>query len=60
MSHPFSFSRYKMFLSSYLDIDDINLKIYLRSSSRAMTDGEKKRGRQKYKNLNILRKKIAF
>ena len=44
-------------LSSYLDI---NFKIYLVSSSKAMADGEKKKGRWKYKNLNISRTKRAF
>ena len=41
-----------MLLSSYLDIDDvINFKIYLRLSSKAMTDGEKKREIQKFEYL---------
>ena len=34
--------------------------IYLESTSKAMADREKKRGRWKYKNLNILRTKRAF
>ena len=37
----------------------INFKIYLGSTSKAMADREKKRGRQKHKNLNILRTKRA-
>ena len=43
-------------------IDDgvINFKIYLQSTSKAMVDREKKRGRQKYKNLNMSRTKRAF
>ena len=48
-------------LSSYSTVDDvINFKIYLESSSKAMTDREKKRGRLRYKHLNILRTKRAF
>ena len=60
MSYLFSFSRYqvKCVLSSYSDV--INFKIYLGSSSAAMADREKKRGRWKYKNLNMLRMKRAF
>ena len=38
----------------------MNFKIYLRSSSKAMADREKKRGRRNYENLNISRTKIAF
>ena len=34
--------------------------IYLGATSKAMADREKKGGRQKYKNLNILRTKRAF
>ena len=42
-------------------VDDvINFKIFLGSTSKAMADREKKRGRQKYKNLNISRTKRAF
>ena len=45
-------------LSSYLDsYDVIRFKIFLGSTSKAMADREKKRGRQKYKNLNISRTK---
>ena len=40
--------------------DVINFKIDLRSSYKAMTDKVKKRGRRKYKNLNISRTKKAF
>ena len=36
-----------------LNFGIINFKIYLGSSSQAMADREKKRGRWKYKNLNI-------
>ena len=47
-----------MLLNSYLDtVDDINFKIFLESTSKAMVDREKKRGRQKYKNLNISKTK---
>ena len=35
-------------------------KMYLESTSKAMADRDKKRGRQKYKNLNISRTKRAF
>ena len=35
--------------------DVIKFKIYLCSSAKAMDDKEKKKGRQKYKNLNISR-----
>ena len=45
-------------LFSFSDV--INFKIYLRTTSKAMADWEKKRGRWKYKNLNILRTKRAF
>ena len=38
----------------------IKFKIYIVSSSRPMADKEKKRGRWKYKNLNILRTKRTF
>ena len=55
MSHLISFSRYQ---TSYDDVT--NLKIFLGSTSKAMADKERKRGRRKYKNLNISRTKIAF
>ena len=64
MSYLFSFSDIKqnVLLSSYIDSinDIINFKIYFGSSSKAMADREKKRGRWKYKNLNISRMKRAF
>ena len=42
-------------------IDDVmNFKVYLRSSSKAMVDGQKKREGQKYKKLNISKTKRAF
>ena len=42
-------------------VDDvINFKISLGSTSKAMVDREKKWGRQKYKNVNILRIKRTF
>ena len=48
-------------LNSYLDIDDIiNLKISVESTPKAMANKEKKRGRRKYKNLNISRRKRVF
>ena len=41
-----------------MTVDDIiKFKIYLGSSSKAMADWEQKRGRWKYKNLNISRMK---
>ena len=37
-------------LSSYLAVDDVTtFKIYLQTTSNAMADREKKRGRRKYK-----------
>ena len=42
------------------DDDFMNFKIYLQSTSKAMADWGKKRGRRKYKNLNISRVKRAF
>ena len=48
-------------LSPYLDSNDItNFEISLESTFKAMADRGKKRGRQKYKNLNISRTKRAF
>ena len=41
-------------------VNDINFKIYLGSTSKAITDREKNRGRWKYKNLNISGMKRAF
>ena len=46
-------------LSRILD-DVTNYKIYVGSTSKGMTDREKKRGRRKYKNLKISRTKRAF
>ena len=63
MLYLFSFSRYqaKCVISSYLSSRwGVNFKIYLRTTIKAMADGEKKRGRRKYKNLNIWRTKGAF
>ena len=40
--------------------DIINFKVFLGSTSEAMADREKKRGRPKYKNFNILSMKRAF
>ena len=40
--------------------DAIHFKIFLGSSSKAIVDREKKKGRWKYKNLNISRTKRAF
>ena len=47
-------------LGSYLDSDVINFKIFIESTSQAMADREKKRGRRKYKNVNISRTERAF
>ena len=63
MPYLFSFSRYQTkcvnnFLVRLLMTS--NFKIYLESTSEAMADREKKRGRRKYKNLNISRTKKAF
>ena len=38
----------------------MNFKIYLQSPPLAMADSERKREREKYKNLNILRAKPGF
>ena len=38
---------------TYTVDDVINFKIYLGSISKAMAEREKKKGRRKYKNLNI-------
>ena len=62
-SHLISFSRYqtkhviKFLLRA---VDDINFKVFLGSTSKAMADGEKKRERRKYTKLKILRTKRAF
>ena len=63
MSYLFSFPSIKqnVLLSSYLDSwDVINFKIYLGSTFKAMADTEKKKGRRKYKQLNISTTKRAF
>ena len=63
MSYLFSFSRYQTkYVIKFLfaAFDDINFKIYLGSSSKAMADRDKKWGRWKYKNLNNSRTKRAF
>ena len=54
MSYLFSFSRYQT--KCVLSFS----KIYLRTTSKPMAEMEKKMGRQKYKNLNILRMKKSF
>ena len=57
MPYLFSFSRY----GTKCVIDGvINFNIYLRSTSRAMADREKKIGGGKYGNSNILRMKKNF
>ena len=63
MPYLFSFPRYETkcvikFLFRQLMMS--NYKIYVESTSKAMADREKKRGRQEYKNLNISRMKRAF
>ena len=63
MPYLFSFPRYETkcvikFLFRQLMMS--NYKIYVESTSKAMADWEKKRGRQEYKNLNISRMKRAF
>ena len=47
-------------LSSYLDRYDVLNFFFLQSTSKAMADREKNRGRRKYKDLNISRIKKAF
>ena len=64
MSQPISFLRYQTkcvikFLLIQL-MASKTFKIFLGSTTKAMADREKKRGRQKYKNLNISRTKTAF
>ena len=50
-----------MAVLGYLPVDDvINSKIYFQSTSKAMVDRGKKRGRRKYNKLNISRAKRAF
>ena len=64
MSNFFTFSRYQTKCVTnifFRQIDDaINFNIYLRSASKAMADRDKKRGRKKWKKLNIFRTKRAF
>ena len=55
-----STGKVSVLLSFYLVDDVTNHKIYVGSNSKAMADTEKKRGRRKYKNLNISRTKRAF
>ena len=40
--------------------DVVNLEIYLQSSAAAMTDRERKIGRNKFKYMNVSRTKRAF
>ena len=47
-------------ISSKMCYDVINFKIYLRSTPKAVADSGKKKGRRKYKKLNISRTKRAF
>ena len=63
MSHLISFSRYQTkFIIKFLfrQLKTSDFKIFLGSTSKAMADQEKKRGRQNCKNLNISRTKRAF
>ena len=51
---PSQDTKQNVLLSFHQTIDDaIKFKIYLRSSSKAMTDRERKRRRRKYESLNI-------
>ena len=59
-SFPSQDIKQNVLLSFYLVDDVTNHKIYVGSNSKAMADMEKKRGRRKYKNLNISRTKGAF
>ena len=61
VSHLISFSRYQTkctYLHSWWR--HINFEIFLGLTAKAMADTGKKRGRQKYKNVNISRTKRAF
>ena len=60
MSHLFPSQDMKQntILSSYADV--LNFNFFLGSTSEAMPDREKKRGRRKYEKLNISRTKRAF
>ena len=64
VSHLISFSRYQTKCVIKLSLRQLMMswmsKIFLGSTAKAMADRGKKRGRQKYKNLNILRTKRAF
>ena len=54
-------TKHNVLLSSIWTVDDvINFKIFLKSTSKATADKQKKRGRRMYKNLNISRTKRAF
>ena len=60
ISYLLSFSLYQTKRVVYT-VDDVkNFKNYLRSTFKAMAAKQKERGRWKYKNLNISRKKKAF
>ena len=59
-SFPSQDNKQNVLLSFYLVDDGTNYKIYVGSRFKAMADMEKKRGRRKYKNLNISRTKRAF
>ena len=61
MSHLFSLSRYQTkYVIKFLFRPLMTFKIFLKSTSKAMADREKKGGRQKYKKLNISRTRRAF
>ena len=60
MSYLFSFPRYQTECVKFLISQLMSQKIYVGSAPKAMADMEKKRGRRKYKNLNISRMKRAF
>ena len=49
-----------MLLSSYLVDEIINFKIFLGSSSKAMADREKKRGRCKIQKFKYLKNEKSF
>ena len=61
MSQLFSFSRYqaKCFIK-FLFVQLMTYKTYLRSTSKAMADSEKKRGRRKYKKCEYLENEKSF
>ena len=59
MSYPISFLRYQTNCVIKLLLIK-SMPIFLGSTAEAMADREKKRGRRKYKNLNILRTKRTF